>query len=73
MTGEELGKALVATLAFSAVGLLVFLIAFGVIRKLAGFSIRKEIEHDQNIALAILIGSVIVGISLIIASAVHGT
>ena len=33
---------------------------------------RKEIEDDQNIALAILIGSVIIGIAMIVASAVHG-
>jgi hypothetical protein len=43
-----------------------------VISKLAPFSIRKEIEEDQNTALAILIGSVILGLSWIIAAAIHG-
>ena len=35
-------------------------------------SIRKEIEDDQNTSLAIIIGSVIIGIALIVAAAVHG-
>ena len=36
------------------------------------FSVRKEIEEDQNIALAIVIASVILGSALIIAAAIHG-
>jgi uncharacterized membrane protein YjfL (UPF0719 family) len=42
-----------------------------VITKVSPFSVRKEIEDDQNIALAIVIGSVILGSALIIAAAVH--
>jgi putative membrane protein len=34
------------------------------------FSLRKEIEEDQNTALAIIIGSVIIGMSIIIAAAI---
>ena len=40
--------------------------------KASPFSIRKEIEDDQNTALAIIIGAVIIGVALIIAAAVHG-
>jgi uncharacterized membrane protein YjfL (UPF0719 family) len=47
-------------------------LAFLIIAKSAPFSVRKEIEDDQNIALAIVIGSVILGSALIIAAAVHG-
>jgi uncharacterized membrane protein YjfL (UPF0719 family) len=49
-----------------------FGLAFFVIEKLSPFSTRKEIEEDQNVALAILIGSVIIGIAIIVASAIHG-
>lgn len=72
MWGETLGKAIVSTLAFSAVGIVLFGLAFAVIRMIAPFSIRKEIEEDQNIALAVLIGAVIIGIAIIVAAAVHG-
>ncbi|WP_437528569.1 DUF350 domain-containing protein [Sorangium sp. So ce726] len=65
-------KAVVGTLVFVAVGLLVFLLAFVLITKLTPFSIRKEIEEDQNTALAIVIGSVILGLAWIISAAIHG-
>jgi uncharacterized membrane protein YjfL (UPF0719 family) len=54
------------------VGLVFFALAFWVIVKVSPFSIRKEIEDDQNTSLAIIIGSVIIGIALIVAAAVHG-
>lgn len=61
-----------ASLVFTAIGLAFFGLAFWVICKVCPFSVRKEIEEDQNTSLAILIGSVIVGIAIIIAAAVHG-
>lgn len=67
-----LGKMVIASLVFVAVGLLVFLLAFWVITKVTPFSIRKEIEDDQNTALGIVIGSVIIGLALIISSAIKG-
>jgi putative membrane protein len=39
-------------------------------KTLMPFSLRKEIEEDQNTALAIIIGSVIIGMSIIIAAAI---
>ncbi|MDC0679206.1 MULTISPECIES: DUF350 domain-containing protein [Sorangium] len=69
---QNLIKAVIGTLVFVAVGLLVFLLAFVLITKLTPFSIRKEIEEDQNTALAIVIGSVILGLAWIISAAIHG-
>ncbi len=40
--------------------------------KVLPFSLRKEIEVDQNTALGIVLGSLILGISIIIAAAIHG-
>ena len=68
---ENLLPVVVTTLVFVVLGLIVFALAFLVIAKAAPFSVRKEIEDDQNIALAIVIGSVILGSALIIAAAVH--
>lgn len=69
---QNLMKAVVGTLVFVALGLIVFLVAFVLITKLTPFSIRKEIEEDQNTALAIVIGSVILGLAWIISAAIHG-
>jgi len=69
---NQLPELIVSTLAFALVGILLFAIAFWIIVKVSPFSIRKEIEDDQNIALGIVIASVIIGIALIVAAAVHG-
>ena len=69
---DQLLSLVVTTLVFSLVGIVLFALAFLIIVKIAPFSTRKEIEDDQNVALAILIGSVIIGIAMIVASAVHG-
>ncbi|MBK9260377.1 MAG: DUF350 domain-containing protein [Polyangiaceae bacterium] len=57
---------------FVGIGLVVFAVAFLIIVKVTPFSIRKEIEDDQNTALAIVIGAVILGLAWIIAAAIHG-
>lgn len=67
-----LGKLVIASLVFVAIGLLVFLLAFWVITKVTPFSIRKEIEDDQNTALGIVIGAVIIGLAMIISAAIRG-
>ena len=69
---EQLLPIVVTTLVFVIIGLLVFALAFLVIGKATPFSVRKEIEEDQNIALAVVIASVILGSALIIAAAIHG-
>jgi putative membrane protein len=69
---NQLPELLVSTLAFSIIGLLLFSLAFWIMEKATPFSVRKEIEEDQNTALAIVIASVIIGIALIVSAAVHG-
>ena len=69
---ETLLPVLVTTIVFVVLGLIIFALAFLVIGKATPFSVRKEIEEDHNVALAIVIASVILGTALIIAAAVHG-
>ena len=70
---ENLGEAAISTAVFAGIGLAVFGIAFWLMTKLAPFSIKKEIEEDQNVALAVIMAGVLIGISLIIAAAVGGS
>ena len=60
------------TLVYSLLGMVVFATAFMLIVKTTPFSIRKEIEEDQNTALGVVIGSVFIGLAIIIASAIAG-
>ena len=57
---------------YSVLGLLMFGIFWMLIVWLTPFSIRKEIEDDQNTSLGIILGAVIIGIAMIISAAVSG-
>jgi uncharacterized membrane protein YjfL (UPF0719 family) len=65
-------KQIEMTIVYTALGMVFFAVAFFIIVKISPFSIRKEIEDDQNTSLAILIGSVILGIAVIVSAAIHG-
>jgi putative membrane protein len=69
---DELLPIIETTVIFVAIGLIVFAIAFLIVVLVAPFSVKKEIEDDQNTSLAIIIGSIILGVSIIIAAAIHG-
>jgi uncharacterized membrane protein YjfL (UPF0719 family) len=69
---DQLLEVLVTTLIFVVIGLIIFGIAFFILEKVTPFSIRKEIEDDQNTALGIVIGSMLIGIAIIIAAAIQG-
>ena len=72
LPAAELSAApMLSTIAYSIVGLVIYMIAFWLICKISPFSVRKEIEIDQNTSLGIIIGAVMIGLSIIIASAMH--
>lgn len=63
---------IVAAIIYSVLGIFVLLITLYGIVKFSPMPIQKEIEEDQNVALGIVIGSVLLGISIIIAAAILG-
>ena len=68
---EHLIQGIVDSLVFSLIGVIVFGLAFWGIVKICPFSLKKEIEEDQNTALGIIIGAVILGLSIIIAVSIR--
>ncbi|MFP5245096.1 MAG: DUF350 domain-containing protein, partial [Thermoanaerobaculia bacterium] len=65
-------RVFLSTLIYTVFGVVVFAIAFWVMVKVSPFSIRQELETDHNTAVAILMASVILGLAIIIAAALHG-
>jgi putative membrane protein len=63
--------ALANALVYSVLGILIFALAFVLIDKLTPYHLGKEIVQDKNVALAILIGALSIGMCIIIAAAVH--
>ena len=69
---DEIWNVIETTVIFVAIGLIVFGVAFLIVVLVAPFSVKKEIEEDQNTALGIMIGSIMIGLAIIIAAAIHG-
>ena len=64
--------AMLSTVIYSVIGLVVFAVSLYIMSKITPFSIAKEIGEDQNVALAIIIGSVFISLAIIIQAAIRG-
>ena len=60
-----------AALAFAFIGIVVFVAAFVIVDKMTPYDLWKEIVEEKNVALAVLVGAMSIGICIIIAAAVH--
>ena len=56
---------------FAAIGIVIFVVAFVVMDKVTPYHLWKEIVQEHNMALAILVGTMSIGICIIIAAAVR--
>ena len=63
--------ALINASMFAALGIVLFVIAFVVIDMLTPYSLWKEIVEEKNLALAVMVGAMSIGMCIIIAAAVH--
>ncbi len=57
---------------FGAIGLALALVSFFVMDMMTPGHLGKQLAKDQNTALAIVVGSGILGTCIIIAAAIHG-
>jgi len=64
-------EVLVASLVYSLLGVVVFWVSFLVIDRLTPEDLWKELIEERNIALAIVIGAMCLGVAIIIAAAIH--
>ncbi len=63
---------LVSSLVYSILGVVVFCVAFIVVDKLTPFHLWRELIEHKNQPLAIVLAALILGICIIVASAIHG-
>jgi cytochrome b len=69
---SQLLDVVIAVLMFAVFGLIIFGVAYLILHFLMPFSIRKEIEVDENPALAVIIGALLISIAIIVSTAVRG-
>lgn len=56
---------------FALIGVIVFWLSFVIIDKMTPYSLWTELVEKQNVALAIVVGAMSLGISIIVAAAIH--
>jgi len=66
----KIGRDLVLTLIFSLLGLAVAMFGYFVYQWIVPFDLVKELEVDQNTSLGIVVGSIILGLCIIVAAAI---
>lgn len=64
--------ALLSTLLYAVIGIIVFAIGFLVLDLLTPGKLWEEIHQKQNVAVAVFAGAVAIGLSVIVAAAIHG-
>ena len=67
MTGYPLLNAIL----FACLGMLLFVAVFALIDRFTPYHLWKEMVEEKNIALAILLGAMSIGMCNIIAAAMH--
>ena len=60
-----------STILYTGVGLLIFILSLVFLEVITKFSITKNIIKEGNIALAIVLASIIASLGMIISAAIH--
>lgn len=64
-------NSVVNAIVYAAIGIVIFAGSFLVLDKITPYNLWKEIVQEHNQALAILLGAMSLGLSVIIAAAIH--
>ena len=57
---------------FALIGVFIFWLCFVIIDKITPYNLWEEIVEKQNLALALVVAAMSLGISNIVAAAIHG-
>lgn len=64
-------KVLVSSLLYSILGVVIFWVSFLVIDKITPYDLWREIVKERNMALALIVAAMCLGIAIIVAAAIH--
>ncbi len=64
-------QSLVGSVVYSAIGVFIFVVAYKLMEWLLPFNVDKELAEDHNTAVGLVVGSVMIGLAIIIAAAIH--
>ena len=64
--------AFLGSILFALIGVVIFWLSFLIIDKMTPYNLWHEIVEKHNVALGIVVGSMSLGICIIVAAAIHG-
>ncbi len=64
--------AFVNSLVYTILGVVIFWMAFVIVDKITPYDLWKELVEEKNVAVAIVVGAMCIGIAIIVGAAIHG-
>jgi putative membrane protein len=64
--------AVAGSIVYALIGVVVFWLSFLIIDKITPYNLWEEIVEKQNMALGVVVAAMSLGISIIVAAAIHG-
>ncbi len=64
--------AFLGSILFALIGVVIFWISFVIIDKITPYNLWQELVEKQNMALGMVVAAMSLGISIIVAAAIHG-
>ena len=64
--------AFLGSILFALIGIIIFWLGFVIIDKLTPYNLWQELVEKQNMALGLVVAAMSLGISIIVAAAIHG-
>ena len=64
--------AFLGSIVFALIGVVIFWLCFVIIDKITPYNLWEEIVEKQNVALGLVVAAMCLGISIIVAAAIHG-
>jgi putative membrane protein len=62
----------IGSIVFALIGVVIFWLCFIIIDKITPYNLWEEIVEKQNVALGLVVAAMSLGISIIVAAAIHG-
>jgi len=69
---NSVSSPVISALIFSGIGIVLYVGVFWILDRATPYHLWQEINEKNNVALAILVGSGMLGLAMIISAAIHG-
>jgi putative membrane protein len=64
-------NSILSAVTFAIIGIVIFVVFFVILDWITPYDLWKELNEEKNMALAIVVGAVALGLCIIIAAAIH--